>query len=105
MSANRKTLSLLMLLLGFHCLLSQQLRFKHITSEEGLSTNFVKAIIQDDKGFMWFGTQDGLNKYDGYQIRVFKSDPSIPGTLVNPEITILKQVRPDLMLIGTRNGL
>ncbi len=47
---------------------AQAYRFKHITSEEGLSTNFVSSIIQDDKGFMWFGTQDGLCKYDGYQI-------------------------------------
>ena len=46
-------------------LVSQQLRFKYITNEEGLSTNYVTSIMQDEKGFMWFGTQDGLNKFDG----------------------------------------
>ena len=61
--------------------IAQQLRFKHITSEEGLSTNFVRTIVQDDLGFMWFGTQDGLNKYDGYQIKVFKNDPTNPNSL------------------------
>jgi ligand-binding sensor domain-containing protein len=55
---------------------SQQLRFKHITNEEGLSTNYVSTIVQDDKGFMWFGTQDGLNKYDGHNFTVFKNDPT-----------------------------
>ena len=55
---------------------SQQLRFKQITNEEGLSTNYVSAIIQDDKGFMWFGTQEGLNRYDGYQTKVYKHEPN-----------------------------
>ena len=86
-------------------LTSQQLRFKHITSEEGLSTNFVKSIIQDDLGFMWFGTQDGLNKYDGYQLKVFKNDPTNPNSLSCSDVTALKEVRPSLILVGTREGL
>lgn len=86
-------------------LFSQQLRFKHITSEDGLSTNLVKAIIQDDLGFMWFGTQDGLNKYDGYQVKIFKNDPSNPNSLSSSDITALAQVKPNLILIGTREGL
>jgi ligand-binding sensor domain-containing protein/serine phosphatase RsbU (regulator of sigma subunit) len=84
---------------------SQQLRFKHLVSEDGLSTNYVTAVIQDDKGFMWFGTQDGLNKYDGYQIKIFKNDPTNPNSLTSSEITCLKQVKPDLIVIGTRSGI
>ncbi len=84
---------------------SQQLRFKHITSEEGLSTNFVRTIVQDDLGFMWFGTQDGLNKYDGYQIKVFKNDPTNPNSLSCSDVTALKQVKQNLILVGTREGL
>ncbi len=84
---------------------SQQLRFKHITSEDGLSTNFVKTILQDDLGFMWFGTQDGLNKYDGCQIKIFKNDPTNPNSLSCSDITALKQVKSDLILVGTREGL
>ena len=54
---------------------------------------------------MWFGTQDGLNKYDGYQIKIFKNDPTNPNSLSSSEITSLKQIRPDLIIIGTRSGV
>ena len=43
-----------------------QVRFKHLSSEQGLSQNTVNCILQDSFGFLWVGTQDGLNKYDGY---------------------------------------
>ena len=51
------------------------IRFEHITIEEGLSQNGGNVIIQDSKGFMWFGTQDSLNKYDGYSFTVYKHNP------------------------------
>jgi len=54
-------------------LFAQSYRFKHITSEDGLSTNFVSSILKDEKGFMWFGTQDGLCRYDGYQFKILKN--------------------------------
>lgn len=84
---------------------SQQLRFKHITSEDGLSTNYVTSILQDENGFMWFGTQDGLNKYDGYQVKIFKNDPTNKNSLSSSEITCLKQLRSDMIIIGTLSGV
>ena len=84
---------------------SQQLRFKQITNEEGLSTNYVTSIMQDEKGFMWFGTQDGLNKYDGYNITIFKNDPTTQNSLSSSEITCLKQIKQDLIAVGTRDGI
>lgn len=54
---------------------------------------------------MWFGTQDGLNKYDGYQVRIFKNDPTNKNTLTSSEITCLRQVRENLILVGTLGGI
>ncbi len=68
----------LLLLLSFNQNISAQnetLRFEHIGIEEGLSNNNVLAIFQDSKGYMWFGTEDGLNKYDGYSFTKYQFDP------------------------------
>lgn len=57
--------------------------FEHLKVEDGLAQNTVMAILQDSKGFMWFGTKDGLNRYDGYQFRTFRNDPSDSTSLGN----------------------
>lgn len=63
--------------------------FTHLTVAEGLSENMVYCMVQDSKGYLWFGTEDGLNRYDGYSIRVFRSDPRKAGySRVNPLINI-----------------
>ena len=51
------------------------LRFEHIGIEEGLSNENVTQIFQDSKGYIWFGTFDGLNKYDGYSFTKYRLDP------------------------------
>jgi ligand-binding sensor domain-containing protein/serine phosphatase RsbU (regulator of sigma subunit) len=76
-----------------------------LSSEDGLSSLSVNCIMQDSRGFMWMGTQDGLNKYDGYQIRVYKNDPTNSNSLNSSEITCLTQIREDLIIIGTREGV
>ncbi|GAB3278924.1 two-component regulator propeller domain-containing protein [Larkinella harenae] len=53
-------------------------QFEHLSAEDGLSNNYVTAILQDQDGFMWFGTADGLNKYDGSTFTVFKPNPGEP---------------------------
>ncbi|CAN5506333.1 two-component regulator propeller domain-containing protein [soil metagenome] len=55
------------------------LRFEHLSTQDGLSHNAVLSIHQDKEGFMWFGTEDGLNKYDGYTFKHYKADPKDPG--------------------------
>src|SRR5687767_4969000 len=55
-------------------LAQQNLKFKHFTTNEGLSQNHVLAILKDRKGYMWFGTEEGLNRYDGYEFVVYKHD-------------------------------
>ncbi len=65
--------------------------------------------MQDDLGFMWFGSQDGLNKYYGTGIqnpvKIFKNDPTNKNSLSNSEISALAQIRQNLILVGTREGL
>jgi ligand-binding sensor domain-containing protein len=48
--------------------------FERLTAEQGLSQMSVNAVLQDKQGSMWFGTQDGLNRYDGYQFKIYRSD-------------------------------
>ena len=56
-------------------------RFAHLTTKDGLSQGYVTAIVQDRRGFMWFATRDGLNRYDGYTFVVYKHVPNDPGSL------------------------
>lgn len=69
------TVLLLLLLSTALCAQNSQVRFEHITSQDGLSENVVNSIFQDSKGFMWFSTNDGLNRYDGYNFTTFKPSP------------------------------
>ena len=55
---------------------SQKIKFKHLTIESGLSQSTVNSIFQDSDGYIWFGTQDGLNKYDGYNFTVYRKNPN-----------------------------
>jgi ligand-binding sensor domain-containing protein/signal transduction histidine kinase len=81
------------------------IRFDHITGEDGLSQNVVLAIAQDQRGFMWFGTEDGLNKYDGYQFTIYKHDPDDAQTLSDDYVSVIYEDRQGVLWIGTRNGL
>ncbi len=61
--------------------LQSRLRFEHLTVADGLSNNSVFSILQDHRGFMWFGTQGGLNRYDGYRVKQYRHDPQDPHSL------------------------
>ena len=82
----------------------QNIKFEHITVEQGLSSNRVTSILQDSQGFMWFGTENGLHKYDGYTFTIYKPDPVDPGSISHVFIySIFKDAREDLW-IGTYGG-
>jgi ligand-binding sensor domain-containing protein/serine phosphatase RsbU (regulator of sigma subunit) len=81
-----------------------QLRFDYITVEDGLSNGTIFSMVQDQIGFMWFGTQSGLNKYDGYNITIFKHDPQNPNSLSNDNAGNLFIDRDGIIWIGTWGG-
>jgi len=85
---------------------SQQLLFENYSSEQGLSQNSCYSIAQDANGFMWFGTQDGLNRYDGKQFKVFLPQNEIGKKLPSNYITSLFFDDPkNLLWIATIRGL
>ena len=71
----RFVLSLLFLLPALSSVRSQSLYFDRIDIKDGLSQNTVNEIIQDSRGFIWFATKDGLNRYDGSHFKVFRHLP------------------------------
>src|SRR6478609_5969920 len=76
-----------------------QFKFNHIETTEGLSESNVLCIFQDSKGFMWFGTEDGLNKYDGYKITVYKNDPQNKNSLSENQVNdIIEDASGDLWI-------
>ena len=60
-----------------------RIRFDHLSISEGLSQASGNSILQDSRGFMWFGTEDGLNRFDGYEMEVFRHDPDDPSSLAD----------------------
>jgi hypothetical protein len=83
---------------------AQRLRFEHLTNELGLSGNNVWSIIQDSKGYMWFGTLDGLNKYDGYTITTFQFRPHDTTSISQNIIYTLYEDAEGMIWIGTTEG-
>ena len=83
-----------------------EIKFERISIEDGLSQNGVNCILQDSQGFLWFGTGDGLNKYDGNNfLAIYRHDPDKPNTLSNSDIQVLYEDQSGILWIGTREGL
>jgi len=78
---------------------------RHLTVDDGLSKSVGVSLLQDDKGFMWIGTYDGLNRYDGYDFKIFRPDPNATNTLSNNYINVLFEDRDNYLWVGTREGL
>lgn len=78
--------------------------FKNINSDKGLSSNSVNAIMRDHKGYLWIGTNFGLNRYDGYNMKVFKQDPTNPNTLNNNYVSSLVQDKLGVFWVLTQSG-
>jgi len=83
------------------CLAQPSVKFEHISSLQGLSQNAVSSIIQDSDGFMWFGTLDGLNRYDGYRIDVYRNNPNKEFSLADNYINTLYEANNGKIWVGT----
>ncbi|HEX2667457.1 MAG TPA: diguanylate cyclase [Gammaproteobacteria bacterium] len=77
------------------------LRFRHIGIEDGLAQSSVQAIIQDSQGYMWFGTQDGLQRYDGYEFLTLRHDPADPDSLADNNVNVLALGEGGALWVGT----
>ena len=86
-------------------MIQRSLRFERITSENGLVQQSVLSILQDRQGFIWFGTQAGLHRFDGYRMTVYNNDPNDPGSLPDNFVSAAYQDAQGVLWFGTKGGL
>ncbi|GGW39518.1 AraC family transcriptional regulator [Arenibacter certesii] len=101
---NNYTILIIGLLMTVYCSWSQEYKFQHFSSVDGISHNEVRKIIKDDKGFFWFGTQNGLNRYDGYRFKRYKHIPDDNTSIIGDKIYALTSSE-DKLWVGTLTGL
>lgn len=84
--------------------LTKNYKFSHFTSEDGLPQNSVLAIHQDQKGFLWMGTDDGLSRFDGFVFKTYRHNSSNPTSLSSNVIRAITAGKENLIWIGTEGG-
>jgi PAS domain S-box-containing protein len=84
---------------------TQNIQFKHLTTDDGLSQSWVQSVIQDKYGFIWMASEDGLNRYDGNSFRIYKHNLRDHYSISNNGILALFENSKGDLLIGTRKGL
>ncbi|MDF1547876.1 MAG: two-component regulator propeller domain-containing protein [Bacteroidales bacterium] len=84
---------------------SKNIRFRRLTINDGLSLSSVYCIYQDSKGFMWFGTEDGLNRYDGKNFKIFRPDAGNKNSISHKWIDQVLEDKSGNLWFGSRGGL
>ena len=102
---NRKVFFTLLFFSLFIQISGKNLRFHHITLEDGLSNSHIFCITQDSKGFIWIGTQDGLNRYDGYTFKQYFNKPNDPASINDNTVFSLFAESDTVIWVGTFMGL
>lgn len=106
-----RRITFIMLFSFFFCMpglaqpVTKQYPFRRLDISKGLSHNKVNSIFKDSKGFMWFGTTSGLNRYDGYHFKVFKHNPKDSTTINDDYIGRITEMPDSKLLIETRDWL
>ena len=98
------TIVLLLTVLCIESIFSQAYYFKHYNNNSGLSLNTVMSIFQDSKGFIWIGTKNGLNRFDGHNFKIFQRGDSI-NELRNSMIFCITEDRNKILWLGTDQGI
>ena len=87
------------------CAYSQSpVKFTRKTSRDGLSQSFIRNVNRDHKGFIWIGTGDGLNKYDGYTFKIYRNNSKVKGSLSGSNIITTYVDRKGVLYVGADNG-
>lgn len=103
----KKIFTIIVLLIGvIECGIAQNstIRFEQITTEDGLSQSTVNQILQDSKGFLWFATEDGLNRYDGYEFKIYRNDPYDLFSISSNQISNILEDQYGVIWVGTKGG-
>jgi len=79
-------------------------KFLHFSEDEGMSNSVINSIYQDDRGFMWFGSQDGLNRFDGYEFSISKSIEGDKSTISGNYVNDIIRKDADNIWIATEGG-
>jgi ligand-binding sensor domain-containing protein/class 3 adenylate cyclase/predicted metal-dependent HD superfamily phosphohydrolase len=103
----KRLVSLLLIVLGINTCIAQQssIKFGRLGLKDGLSQSDVVAIQQTKNGLLWFGTQDGLNAYNGFEFKVYSHDLSNPTSISHNFIRTILEENDSMLWVGTENGL
>ncbi|WP_345948911.1 two-component regulator propeller domain-containing protein [Mucilaginibacter sp. PAMB04274] len=93
------------IMLGITYAQDNSLKFSHINISQGMSNSTIEAIFQDYRGFIWFGTRDGINRYDGYQMTIYKNSVQNIGSISDNYIRCIGGDNRHAIWVGTGNGL
>ena len=84
---------------------ARSLRFEQLSVEHGLAQESILSIVQDADGFMWFGSQTGLSRFDGYRVTTYRNEVGNPRSMVNNWVRVLHVDRAGRLWLGTDGGL
>ncbi|RZJ56183.1 MAG: hypothetical protein EOO44_00395 [Flavobacterium sp.] len=98
---NRFLYVIFLSLLSYFEASGQSYTFHHLRTNDGLSNSTVKSILKDNYGFLWIGTESGLNRYDGYGFKVYSTKSDKPSSIINDDIRGLQEDGLGNIWIGT----